>query len=304
MPPNNPPPHLPYYIGTPLWALPAWKGNLFTPKAKPAEFLSQYAHVFNAVEGNTTFYSVPSESMVTRWLAATPDTFRFSFKFPRTITHQLKLQNAAVETSAFLQRMAPLGERLRPFMIQLPASFSPAMLGTLERFLRALPRDFQYAVEVRHPAFFTDHNSRAHYNGLLQGMGIDRVIFESRPVHSAPALDQPTQEAQARKPRLPVQLDTTARSPILRYIGHPVVEENQRWLEPWVAQTARWIEAGLTPYIFLHTPSNIQAPLLVRAFHQSLQTRLAGQLPKPTKLPDLPNYPGEQASSGGNRPLL
>lgn len=51
---------LPYYLGLPLWANAHWKGNLFRNAAKPAEFLAQYAQVFNAVEGNTTFYSVPS----------------------------------------------------------------------------------------------------------------------------------------------------------------------------------------------------------------------------------------------------
>lgn len=278
---------IPYYLGAPLWAVNEWKGEFYTKKAKPAEYLQQYAQFFNAVEGNTTFYATPAEAMVTRWVESTPETFRFSFKFPRVITHEYKLQGVAAETNAFLERMQPLGQRLNGFMIQLPASFSPAMLGALEDFIKSLPPTYKYAVEVRHPAFFTDPVIRQYYDELLQSLNVDRVIFDSRPVHSAPVLDEATKEAQRKKPRLPVQLDTTAHAPMLRYIGHPVLEENQKFLEPWVAQTVRWLEAGMKPYIYLHTPSNLQVPVLARQFHGMLQKRVAG-------LVDLPVFPCER----------
>ncbi|WGZ95778.1 MAG: DUF72 domain-containing protein [Candidatus Thiothrix putei] len=267
---------LPYYLGLPLWANAHWKGSLFRADAKPAAFLAQYAQVFNAVEGNTTFYSVPSVDMVQRWLAATPESFRFSFKFPRTITHQHQLLHVAKETQEFLQRMQPLGQRLSGLMVQLPATFAPDSLSMLETFLRSLPGDYRYAVEVRHPAFFTDKVARTTYNGVLESLGVDRVIFESRPLHAAPALDVATREAQSRKPRLPVQLDTTAQQPVLRYIGHPVLEANHAWLDRWGAQTARWIGEGKCPRIFLHTPDNTLAPALAQMFHYQLQQRLSG----------------------------
>ncbi|HPQ96401.1 MAG: DUF72 domain-containing protein [Thiothrix sp.] len=275
---------LPYYLGAPLWANKDWKGGFFSNAARPADFLAEYARFFNAVEGNTTFYSVPSAAMVQRWRASTPAGFRFSFKFPRTITHEARLQHCGADVRAFLTRMEPLGERLQPFMIQLPGRFGPDSLPVLARFLEALPMDHAYAVEVRHPAFFTDPVCRAAYDRMLEAQGMDRVIFDSRPVHSATALDQPTREAQERKPRLPVQLDVTASRPLLRYIGHPVLVENRRWLLPWAAQTARWLEAGLVPYVFLHTPDNREAPALAQLFHALLQERLP-------HLPPLPVFP-------------
>lgn len=278
---------LPYYLGLPLWANAQWKGVLFSADARPATLLGQYARVFNAVEGNTTFYSVPSADMVLRWASATPASFRFSFKFPRAITHQHHLIHAAKETHEFLQRMEPLGERLNGLMVQLPAGFSPEAMPLLETFLRSLPADYHYAVEVRHPAFFTDTACRARYNVLLEKLGVDRVIFESRPLHAAPPLDAATREAQSRKPRLPVQLDTTAEHPVLRYIGHPLLEANSGWLDRWVAQTARWLEEGKRPRIFLHTPDNLAAPQLARLFHTRLQARVPG-------LADLPAFIASQ----------
>ncbi|MEB4590480.1 DUF72 domain-containing protein [Candidatus Thiothrix sp. Deng01] len=273
---------LPYYLGLPLWANARWKGMLFSTDARPAEFLAQYAKVFNAVEGNTTFYSVPSPEMVLRWASATPENFRFSFKFPRTITHQQHLIHVAKETQEFLQRLEPLGQRLSGLMVQLPASFSPAETPLLESFLRRLPADYHYAVEVRHPAFFTQVSTRAAYNALLEKLGMNRVIFESRPVHAALPLDVATREAQERKPRLPVQLDSTAGQPVLRYIGHPELEANHPWLDRWVAQTARWLAEGKRPHIFLHTPDNHLAPELARMFHSQLQRRIPGLASLPT----------------------
>ena len=279
----------PYYFGAPLWALKEWRGHFFTVDAKPAEFLQQYAQYFTAVEGNTTFYSVPSEAMVQRWLESTPATFRFSFKFPRQITHASLLQSCDTDVRHFLQRLSPLEERLNGFMLQLPASFSPVMLPVLERFLDSLPQDYTYAVEVRHPDFFTNKSCRAQLNATLSKRGVDRVIFESRPVHAAPAIDQATREAHERKPRLPVQLDVTGLSPVLRYIGHPVFKDNEQYLKPWVAQTERWIESGLTPRIFLHTPDNVLVPELMQQFHQGLQQRI-------DNLNDLPVMPAARQS--------
>lgn len=272
---------LPYYLGLPLWANAHWKDSVFGEKAKPAEFLAQYAQVFNAVEGNTTFYAVPSAEMVQRWLASTPPHFRFSFKLPRSITHQHQLLHVSEETTAFLQRLAPLGERINGVMVQLPAGFSPDFLPRLQAFLHELPTDYHYAVEVRHPAFFTNSLVREQLNTVLRAAQVDRVIFDSRPVHAAPPVDKATREAQARKPRLPVQLDVTAQQPVLRYIGHPVLAENSAWLDRWVAQTARWLMAGFKPRIFIHTPSNDLAPWLAHQFHKQLRV----------KVPDLPPLP-------------
>ena len=39
---------------------------------------------------------------------------------------------------------------------------------------------------------------------------------------------------------------------------------------------AAWIEAGLQPCVFLHTPDNLRAPHLALRFHQQLGERLPG----------------------------
>ena len=39
------------------------------------------------MEGNTTFYATPTPEIVERWRDQVPETFRFCFKLPKTVTH-------------------------------------------------------------------------------------------------------------------------------------------------------------------------------------------------------------------------
>jgi uncharacterized protein YecE (DUF72 family) len=270
-----------YYLGCPIWGQKNWVGELFTRDAKPADFLHQYASVFNTVEGNTTFYGMPTESTVARWCDETPPTFRFCFKFPREISHNRKLRRAEAETEHFLTLMAPLGERLGSYFLQLPPSFGASELSTLERFLAALPPDFQYAVEVRHPDFFDDGPTEAALNTLLTDLHVDRVDFDVRGLRSATTTDEFTREAQQKKPDVPVRFVATAQRPFVRYVAHPDVEANLPLLTEWAGVVAGWIEEGRTPFVFMHSPDDFYAPRLARHFHRLLSEHFhVGTLPR------------------------
>ena len=116
---------LPYYLGCPSWSEAAWRATLYPQDTRPTEFLSRYTEVFNAVEGNTTFYARPSEQTVARWAQVMPAHFRFCAKLPRDISHSEDLCQQLDEVTQFRQLLAPLGERVAPYWLQLPASFGP-----------------------------------------------------------------------------------------------------------------------------------------------------------------------------------
>jgi uncharacterized protein YecE (DUF72 family) len=109
-----------YYLGCPVWACERWKGSLFTRQAPREKWLEQYSSVFNAVEGNSTFYGLPSLETVRRWATTAQLGFRFVLKFPRTITHEKRLLNAGKETTEFLRILDVLREEdcLGPAMLQ------------------------------------------------------------------------------------------------------------------------------------------------------------------------------------------
>jgi uncharacterized protein YecE (DUF72 family) len=286
-----------YFLGCPIWAFSGWNGSLYGATARGEQRLEQYASVFNTVEGNGTFYGVPEPTTVERWRACTPESFRFCFKLPRRITHELELRSATRELQLFLQRMAPLGERLGPFMIQLPSRLGPAHLGELARFLRALPRAFRFALEVRHPGFFAPAAEHAGTAGdpriaaagrlaaLLEECGVERVALDTRALRSGPADHPDVVAALHAKPDLPPVPGIGGRQPIARFISHPLPEFNEGGLELWAARLDGWIAEGRTPYFFVHCPNNVHSPATARRAHALLGTR--------RDVGTLPPFPGE-----------
>lgn len=276
-------PRLPYSIGCPVWACAGWVGKVFTADARRHEFLHQYSMAFNTVEGNSTFYGLPQHDAVRNWCEQTVPGFQFALKFPRVISHDRMLIRADAETRAFLDLLEILaaGDRLGPSFLQLSPRFSGEQLPVLATYLRELPEEFPFAVEVRHADYFEDPEIAAALDELLRRLQIDRVLFETQPLFSAPPTDESEVEAQRRKPKTPVEPVVTGQRPLLRFVGRNAIPDAQPWIETWAPRVADWIRGGLHPFVFLHTPDDTFAPDLAAAFHSTLTTHL----------PDLPPLP-------------
>jgi len=144
-------------IGTQGWAYPDWIGVFYPPGSKQEHYLPFYAQVFDTVELDTTFYHPPKPSIVRSWARYTPEDFRFSAKVPQRITHEAKLARMGEDLQAFAAALAPLGPRLGPLLVQMPAEFTrdPGTQGLLDRFLVAQPSDVRLAIEFRDPSWHT-----------------------------------------------------------------------------------------------------------------------------------------------------
>jgi uncharacterized protein YecE (DUF72 family) len=171
-------------------------------------------------------------------------------------------------TDEFFGRMA-LANRIGQYWLQLPATFAPRDLPALWQFLDALPREFTYGVEVRHQDFFAKGEAEKALNRGLLERSVNRVILDSRPVHSAIPHTEAIVEAQRKKPKVPVHAIVTA-NPMVRFIGSDNMPQNQAMFAVWLEKLASW-EHTTTPYLFLHTPDIAQAPELVDALWQALQ---------------------------------
>ena len=270
---------LPYYLGCPSWSENAWRDYLYPQDAKPAEFLNLYSQVFNAVEGNTTFYASPSAATVQRWAGSMPEHFRFTATFPGDISHSGDLREQLTAAETFLQLLSPLGERVSPLWLQLSKSFTPQRLSELAGFIAAGDRPL--AVEVRHDAFFAKGDEERRFNRLLLDRGVERICLDPRALFSCTSTDRSVLHAQSKKPRVPPRPAAFTQFPQVRFIGHPQLEANDPFLVPWVEKIALWIEEGRTPYIFLHTADNLLAARLAQRFHAQLMLRLPGLAPLP-----------------------
>ena len=141
-------------IGTCAWSFPDWRGTFYPSELPESEWLQFYARYLPAVEIDSTFYSVPNENAVRRWVELTPASFRFSCKLPREITHVCKLRDCTAELNTFLRAIEPLESKLQVVLIQLPPSFIPKDgRQALRKFLVQLPKGFRFAIEFRNPGW-------------------------------------------------------------------------------------------------------------------------------------------------------
>ena len=256
-----------------MWGYKEWVGTLFPPRTPQNDFLRLYSRRLTTVEGNTTFYAIPSAETIARWNADTPPEFRFCFKVPRDISHTPGLESRRSETGFFTNRMHGLKERLGPMFLQLPPAFSPAQLSGLQAFLDFWPADLRLAVEVRHPDFYKEPFA-ANLNTLLRQYNVARVMTDTRPIRIGSAEEKQILHARERKPDLPLQIAVTTDFIFLRYIGHPRMEINQPFFASWAEQLAQWLKQGITLYVFCHCPYEIHSPEICKALYQHVSTKV------------------------------
>lgn len=144
-----------YQIGTSGFQYPAWKGIFYPEKMPVAKMLPFYATQFSSTEVNYSFRQIPSEKAIANWSAATPPSFRFSFKAPQRITHFAKLSGCEEILKVFHQAISGMDQRLGAVLFQLPETFKKdnSLLGA---FLTALPPGLRAAFEFRHASWFAD----------------------------------------------------------------------------------------------------------------------------------------------------
>lgn len=235
-----------------------------------------YSQRFTTVECNATFYSIPSESTVDRWVQETPSGFEFCPKFPRSITHDGPLHLKIDAALNFIELMQRLGDRLGPMFAQLPPSYGPEQLSDLHTFLTAIQLcGSPLALEVRHPAWFHPPHAEKLAE-LLHTLQIGRVLLDSRPIYQGP--DDPQRHSQRRKPNLPLQPMVTAPFSIIRYISHPTLSLNQQFMDDWVRDLSQWLAHQTRIYFFVHCPVEEHSPHNAQYFYRLLQQQ---QVPVP-----------------------
>jgi uncharacterized protein YecE (DUF72 family) len=284
-------PQWPLYLGCPIWACDQWAGEVYPAKTPRKNWLGWYSATFNTVEGNSTFYALPDSATFERWGSESADGFRFSLKFPREISHDAMLIGCDRALRSFLSGLEILAqaEKLGPTFLQLGPNFAPDRFHDLEHFVRQLPSDFPWAVELRHHAWFDRGEQENRINVLLRELAIDKVLFDSRPLFQSPPDDAIETKSQQRKPRTPVRQTVTGKRPMLRIVGRNQGDLVDRFFAQWSPIVAGWLRDGLQPYLFVHSPDDALAPALSRRFADHLNLVLPAnqqiRVPKPPSPP-------------------
>jgi uncharacterized protein YecE (DUF72 family) len=202
----------PIRIGTCSWADEALSRHWY-PEGLPArERLAYYAERFSTVEVDSTYYRVPTESMVRGWAERTPDEFVMHIKaFGLMTRHPVKLEQVPAELReglpvdergrvdrppreargavfrAFLDALAPLRQagKLGGILFQLPpyVVWKPSSLDYLEWAQGQLGGDLML-VEPRHRSWFAE-GIRTELLRWLEERGMAWVVVDAPKVDAA-----------------------------------------------------------------------------------------------------------------------
>ncbi len=246
--------------------------------------LASYASVFNAVEGNTSFYHIPEASKVDAWAAALCERdFLISFKLPRLVTHETRPD--LNEFHRFLQRIIPLRQHIGPFLLQFPDWAGMAHLRGLKPVFDEIASQYDAVIEVRHPALFSQPEL---LEPLLQHYGFGRVMLDSRALYQGDLSHPDVVAAVHEKPDVPVLTTLYNKLAFVRLILHPDGVSNERWINEWAHRTAQWIYDGLQPCVMIHCPNNQYCPAFSTQFHHTLMAIMG------SSVPPLPPWPVPQ----------
>ncbi len=207
-----------WYLGTIGFTYPEWKGSFYPAGLPSDQSLSYYSRIFNAVEINTTFYGPQPPDKVKRWAAAVPEDFKFCFKAPKRVTHELRLKNAEAEMRVFVESSMAMGSKFGAVLIQLPPSFTLEARPSLESFLQSLPSGPRYAFEFRHASWHVPETAELLRKYQAGWVATD---YEDLPVEINPTTDF-------------LYIRWIGRHNVIPHPGHEVLDRADRlknWLE-------------------------------------------------------------------------
>lgn len=261
------------YLGTQSWTNKNWRGN-FYPKSTPSKnYLAEYAKQFHAVEIDSSFYAIPRPEVVTYWREVTPNDFRFTAKFPRAITHQKILKDVAAETRQFLDVMALLKDKVGPLVLQFPFDFRPQHRERLAEFLAALPHEFRYAIEVRHPDWFTEP-----FYDLLKEHRVALVLADYGKTLAPHVTAAELRHSHAG---VPTSIQVTTDFTYIRWVGnrndfpdgqvHALIDRSVE-LDQWSRVITRLAAQSVTVWAFANDIYQGHAPTTVRALTERIRT--------------------------------
>jgi len=251
------------YVGAPKWALPNWLGKVYPKGTKATNFLDVYARNFNCIELNASFYHLPAPQQLQSWLQKTKEGFLFCPKFPEAISHARRLYRAEPELREFEAMLRKLGSKCGPAFLVPHPHMGPETLYTLIDFVRSVPPDIDFFIELRHPGWFDAPQFDLLSDALTEhGRGL---VLTDTP---------------GRRDALHMRL--TRPDVFIRFLGSGLHPSDYIRLDQWVERIGLWLRQGLRScYFFMHQHDELYVPELCQYFIQSLNKRCGLSLKVP-----------------------
>ena len=281
-------------FGTSSWSFPDWAGIVYSRVARESDLaregLREYARhpLLTTVGIDRSYYAPIPERDLLRYAEQLPPGFPCSAKAPEAVTSAARPSRAGGRPGEanpdFLnarlfadETLAPFRavfrEHTGPFLLQFPPApravrlAPPAFAERLERFLRELPTDFRYAVELRDPTLLT-----ADYRAALAAHGAAHVY------NYVTAMPMPADQARV------VPLGSSSFSVIRLLLPPGTTYGERRMLKPFsrladpdeemrrqvVSMARAAAEAGIPVSVLVNNKAEGCSPLTIRALAEML----------------------------------
>ncbi|HEY5967630.1 MAG TPA: DUF72 domain-containing protein [Chitinophagaceae bacterium] len=260
------------YLGCAKWGRPEWVGKIYPPKTKEKNFLQHYVEHYNCIELNATHYKIYGAAGISKWKEkAKGKDFLFCPKMYQGVTHRGALKGKEFLTREFLRGVQAFEKNLGPIFVQVSDTFSPNRKDDLFKFMSSLPKELQFFLEVRHPAWFSKEKEREELFDFLSSNNIGAVITDTAGRRDC------------------AHMHLTIPKVFIRYVGNSLHRTDYTRSDAWVQRMKYWLENGLQElYFFMHMHDEATSPELTLYLVEKLNKECGLNLIKPKFVEDPP----------------
>ncbi|MEO5682730.1 MAG: DUF72 domain-containing protein [Chitinophagaceae bacterium] len=253
------------YLGCAKWGRKEWIGKIYPKGTKDAQFLDHYVQHYNSIELNATHYKVYKPGEIAKWAAkAAGKDFKFCPKVTNSISHYSGFNNADLLTTSFLEGILAFGEQLGPIFLQVSEKYSPKQRYKLFAYLKTLPTDLQFFLEVRHPDWFAEKGIQKELFDTLRELNIGAVITDTAGRRDC------------------AHMHLTVPKAFIRYVGNSLHPTDYTRTDEWVQRIKYWLDHGLQElYFFMHMHDEALSPELTVSLVDKLNAACGLNLIKP-----------------------
>lgn len=253
------------YLGCAKWGRPEWVGKIYPAGTKEKDFLKHYVRHYNSIELNATHYKVYGPAGIIKWAEKAKELdFVFCPKMYQGITHRGNLKGKTFILNEFTRGILAFGKHLGPVFIQVNERFTPNRMEELTEFLQSLPREIEYFLEVRHPAWFSNPQVVNDLFGMLRRLKIGAVITDTAGRRDCAHMHLPTNKA------------------FIRFVGNSLHPTDTKRIDEWVKRIKFWLSKGIREiYFFMHMHDEAKSPELTIYMVDRLNKECGLNLPRP-----------------------
>lgn len=245
-----------------------WVGKFYPNRTKEFQLLNEYTKRFNTIELNAVFYSIPPEHLIRKWkdMISTEhqNDFLFLPKFSRVISHIKRLSNAEKETEQFINTVKLFGQHLGPILLQIGDNSGPKKFMDLELFIKQLPTDQRFFIELRQNEWFSDPIERKVIFDLFAKYNIGSVITDSPGRRDC------------------VHMELTIPEVYIRFngLGDDFRTLDYSRIDNWVLRLKDWLDSGLEKiYFIVSQKDEADTPMLARYVIERFNNELGAKIP-------------------------